>query len=212
MTTTSPTNPGWRIQLAIHRAVRRDSGRLAAALADDAVISDAVRAYWSVTASQLHHHHEFEDTVVWPLLGQRLGDRVAALLARNAHEHEVMASAMDEFDAALATTDATSALVALSQMQEAIESHLAHEEADVLPLIPEGFTSEDLAFFQAEDAKTNAPNIFLPWMLDDAPNEDLEFFTGPMPAPVRDSLESVWMPQRRLTVQALGRTVSVVSA
>src|SRR6516162_7863994 len=100
MTTTSPTNPGWRIQLAIHRAVRRDSGRLAAALADDAVISDAVRAYWSVTASQLHHHHEFEDTVVWPLLGQRLGDRVAALLARNAHEHEVMASAMDEFDVA----------------------------------------------------------------------------------------------------------------
>jgi hypothetical protein len=181
-------------------------------LADDAVISDAVRAYWSVTASQLHHHHEFEDTVVWPLLGQRLGDRVAALLARNAHEHEVMASAMDEFDAALATTDATSALVALSQMQEAIESHLAHEEADVLRLIPEGFTPEDLAFFQAEDAKTNAPNVFLPWMLDDAPNEDLEFFTGPMPAPVRENLESVWMPQRRLIVEALGRSVSVVSA
>ena len=212
MTTTTPTNPGWRIQLAIHRAVRRDAGRLGAALAGDGEISDAVRAYWSVTASQLHHHHEFEDTVVWPLLGQRLGGRVDALLARNVQEHEIMASAMDEFDVALATTDATAARVALVRMQEAIESHLAHEEADVLPLIPEGFTPEDLAFFQAEDAKTNAPNIFLPWMLDDAPNEDLEFFTGPMPAPVRENLESVWMPQRRLTVQALGRTVSVVSA
>ena len=212
MTTTSPTNPGWRIQLAIHRAVRRDSGRLAAALADDAVISDAVRAYWSVTASQLHHHHEFEDTVVWPLLGQRLGGRVDALLARNVQEHEIMASAMDEFDVALATTDATAARVALVRMQEAIESHLAHEEADVLPLIPEGFTAEDLAFFQAEDAKTNAPDVFLPWMLDDAPDEDLEFFTGPMPAPVRENLQAIWMPRRRLTVEALSHTASVVSA
>ena len=32
-TTTATTNPGWRVQLAIHRAVRRDAGRLATALA-----------------------------------------------------------------------------------------------------------------------------------------------------------------------------------
>jgi hypothetical protein len=34
MTATTPTNPGWRIQLAIHRAVRRDVSRLSAALAE----------------------------------------------------------------------------------------------------------------------------------------------------------------------------------
>ena len=97
-------------------------------------------------------------------------------------------------------------------MRETVESHLTHEEADVLPLIPEAFTPEDLAFFQAEDAKTNAPNVFLPWMLDDAPDEDLELFTGQMPAPVQESLECVWMPQRRLIVEALEHTASVVSA
>lgn len=212
MTTTTPTNPGWRIQLAIHRAVRRDVDRLGAALAGDGEISDAVRAYWSVTASQLHHHHELEDTVVWPLLGQRLGDRVEALLARNVHEHQVMVSAMDEFDTALTTTGAASARVALVRMRETVEGHLTHEEVDVLPLIPEAFTPEDLAFFQAEDAKTNAPDVFLPWMLDDAPDEDLEFFTGPMPAPVRENLQAIWMPRRRLTVEALSHTASVVSA
>ena len=212
MTMTTPTNPGWRIQLAIHRAVRRDVDRLGAALAGDGEISDAVRAYWSVTASQLHHHHELEDTVVWPLLGQRLGDRVEALLARNVHEHQVMVSAMDEFDTALTTTGAASARVALVRMRETVEGHLTHEEADVLPLIPEAFTPEDLAFFQAEDAKTNAPDVFLPWMLDDAPDEDLEFFTGPMPAPVRENLQAIWMPRRRLTVEALSHTASVVSA
>ena len=35
MTTSTPTNPGWRIQLAIHRAVRRDATRLAIALDED---------------------------------------------------------------------------------------------------------------------------------------------------------------------------------
>jgi len=214
MTTTAPTNPGWRIQLAIHRAVRRDVTRLADALADGHEIPiDAMQAYWDVTAAQLHHHHTFEDTLLWPLLGKRLGDRVGVLLARNAHEHQVMASAMDVFDATLAatTTAPDAARAALGRMQAAIETHLAHEEADVLPLIPEAFTMEDIAFFRAEDAKTNAPEVFLPWMLDDAPEADLAFFTGTMPAPVQAQLESSWLPQRRVTIEALSPTKSVVA-
>jgi hypothetical protein len=214
MTTTTPTNPGWRIQLAIHRAVRRDVSRLRAALADgQEVPAGAVQDYWGVTAAQLHHHHEFEDTVVWPLMGERLGSRVEALLARNGHEHEVMAAAMAQLDAAVgsASRDTTVAGAALVHMEEAIETHLAHEEADVLPLIPEAFTMDDIAFFQAEDAKTNAANVFLPWMLDDAPEADVAFFTGAMPAPVREQLESAWMPQWLQTVDALRRTTAGTS-
>lgn len=212
MTTTSPTNPGWRMQMAIHRAVRRDVARLSIALGGSGVPADAVRAYWAVTAAQLHHHHEFEDTVIWPLMRGRLGDRGDALLTRNAHEHELMAAAMDEFDTAVAGTDPAAAGVVLAQMREAIESHLDHEEADVLPLTPEAFTADDFAYFQAESAKTNTPDAFLPWMLDDAPAEDLAFFTERMPAPVRAQLESDWMPKRRVTVEALRLTGSVVVA
>ncbi len=211
MTTTTPTNPGWRGQLAIHRAVRRDAARLALALADGQDASQAVRAYWAVAAAQLHHHHQFEDTVVWPLLGERLGERVGTLLARNAHEHQVMAAAMEEFDAALASADVASARGALGRMQEAIEVHLVHEEADVLPRIPEAFTAEDIAFFQAEDAKTNPPSAFLPWMLDDAPDDDVAFFTGHMPPPVRQQLDSQWAPAWRTSVEALRLPAAVVS-
>jgi hypothetical protein len=205
MTATTPTNPGWRIQLAIHRAVRRDAARLAGALADsDEAPTAAVRAYWALTAAQLHHHHIFEDTVIWPLMGERLGDRVQALLARNEHEHEVMASAMEAFDTALSGTDTVPARHALELLTDAIGVHLAHEEADVLPLIPEAFTMEDIAFFQAEDAKTNAARAFLPWMLDDAPDEDVAFFTAHMPPPVREQLDSGWTPRWRQSVDALG--------
>jgi hypothetical protein len=204
MTAITPMNPGWRVQLAIHRAVRRDTARLGVALAEGGEVpSDVVRSYWAVTAAQLHHHHEFEDSVVWPLMSERLGDRVGGLLARNAQEHQVMASAMDTFDIALATSDSASASGSLGRLQEAIEMHLAHEEADVLPLIPEAFTLEDIAFFQAEDAKTNAPSTFLPWMLDDASDDDFAFFTENMPPLVREQLDSEWTPSWRRTVEAL---------
>jgi hypothetical protein len=204
--TTTPRNPGWTVQLAVHRAVRRDVARLSGALAEGRGTSPtAISAYWAETASQLHHHHEFEDTLVWPLMGERLGGRVESLLARNGREHLAMATAMDEFDAVVdtMTMDTAAGRDALGRLKEAIETHLRDEEADVLPLIPEAFTLDDIAFFQAESAKTNPPQAFLPWVLDDAPDADLAFFTGHMPAPIRAQLESNWMPRRRMTVDAL---------
>jgi hypothetical protein len=211
-TTTTTTNPGWRIQLAVHQAVRRDVTRLSAALAGGGDVPvEAARAYWSVTAAQLHHHHELEDAVISPLMVERLGDRVETLLTRNSQEHEVMAATMDEFDSALAASDIAPAGAALARMQQAIEAHLAAEEADLLPLIPDAFTPDDIAYVQAESTKTNAASAFLPWMLDDAPEEDLAFFTATMPAPVVAQLESDWMPKRQMTVEALCLTGPVAA-
>jgi iron-sulfur cluster repair protein YtfE (RIC family) len=204
--TTTPTHPGWTVQLAIHRAVRRDAARLSAALTEGRdTPPEVIRDYWNETAAQLHDHHVFEDTIVWPLMGERLGERVDALLARNAREHLAMATAMEDFDTTLSTmtTSATATRRALQHMVEAIETHLAHEEADVLPLIPEAFTLEDMAFFSTESAKTNPPEAFLPWVLDNATVADLDFFTRIMPAPIRTELESHWIPQRRIKMDAL---------
>jgi len=212
-TPTTTLHPGWKVQLAVHRAVRRDTARLAAALADGSAPPAAVQAYWAATAEQLHEHHVFEDNVVWPLMAERLEGRVAALLGRNANEHVAMAAAMDNFDRAVAAlaTDTGAARVALAQLHDAIETHLGHEEAEVLPLIPEAFTIEDVMFFSTESAKTNPAPAFLPWLLDDAPDDDVAFFTGPMPDPVRAALESEWTPRWRATVDALV-TEPVVSA
>lgn len=212
--TEASENPGWRIQLAVHRAVRRDVQRLVGALAQGRGTSpQAVRTYWGDTAFQLNHHHEFEDTVIWPLLGERLGDRVESLLVRNAGEHVAMAAAMASFADAVATTTSgrSAARMALRRMKEAIETHLAHEEADVLPLIPEAFTLDDIKFFQAESAKENAPSAFLPWIFDDAPEADVVFLTGPMPAAVQAELELSWLPQRQAKVDALGLRESAVA-
>ena len=177
MMATTPQHPGWIVQLAVHRAVRRDIARLSAALAEGRETSPAaIAVYWAETSVQLHHHHELEDTVVAPLMGERLGERIQSLRARNEQEHVVMAAAMDEFDSAVGATrfEISAARNALARLHGAIETHLSHEEADVLPLIPEAFSLDDVAFF-----------------------------TGRLPAPVREQLESSWMPRRRATVDAL---------
>ncbi len=202
---TTTLDPGWRVQLAVHRAVRRDLRRLSSALEGRGTPQAAILAYWAVTRGQLHEHHVLEDEVVWPLMRQRLGAPVEALLDRNAQEHQDMAAAMEEFGAVVAsmTTDTAPARAALGRLHEVVEKHLAHEEADVLPLIPDAFTLEDIAFFTAEAAKTNPPSVFLPWLLDDAPETDVAFFTGPMPPPVENELRSTWTPQWRAKVDAL---------
>ena len=213
--TTTPQDPGWTIQLAVHRAVRRDATRLAGAFSQGRVaFPAAISAYWAETATQLHHHHELEDTVLWPLMGERLGARVGSPLACNAQEHVVMAAAMDDFDAAVGaiSTDTAAAREALRRLAEAVETHLAHEEAEVLPLIPEAFTADDLAFFKVESAKTNPASAFLPWVLDDAPASELAFFGGAIPVAVREQLESTWLPRRRAVVDALLGQPSVVTA
>jgi len=204
--TTTPQHPGWIVQLAVHRAVRRDIARISAALAEGREAPPAVvSAYWAETAIQLHHHHELEDTVLAPLMVERLGERVESLRARNGQEHVTMAAAMDAFDDVVnaPTFDISAARDSLTRLHGAIETHLGHEEADVLPLVPEAFTLDDVAFFQAESAKTNPPQAFLPWVLDDAPEADLAFFIGRLPAPVREQLESNWLPRRRTAVDAL---------
>ena len=217
MPTTTELHPGWSVQLAIHRAVRRDLSRLSGALEVGTPSSaDAIRSYWADFAAALHHHHDLEDRVVWPLLAERLDGRADMLLARNARQHESMSTAMDDCEAALSTmtADPSPAAASLATAAEQILNHLADEEADICPLIPEAFTPEDVAFFMAESAKLDPPQAFLPWVLDDAEDVDVEFFTGSMPAPVRAALQTTWLPSRRMRLDTPGLTgrVGVVGA
>jgi len=209
MTTTAALHPGWTVQLAIHRAVRRDLTRLSDALArSDAAIPPAVRAYWGETARQLHHHHILEDSAIWPLMAERLGPPVRGLLERNAAEHMTMAAAMDEFESVATATagDLAGARIALVRLAQTVDTHLGHEERDVLPLIPDAFSAEDIAFFSAESGRTNPADRFLPWVLDGATDDDGRFFTGALPGPVRTTLDSRWMPQWLATVDDMTRT------
>ena len=58
--------------------------------------------------------------------------------------------------------------------------------------------------FSAAAAETDPPNVFLPWLLDDATDDDIAFYTGSMPDSVRAELQSEWIPRWLTKVNALG--------
>jgi iron-sulfur cluster repair protein YtfE (RIC family) len=213
------TGKGIGMLMAIHGAVRRDLDRLTSAVSSlsDAAIVEADRrvgatglsAYWSCFAEQLHHHHTIEDTEVFPYLRRSLAGKGAAVLDAMGAEHEAIDAAQDAtqaaMDALLAAPTADNAVVLRSRLatfREVVVAHLAHEEEAAVPLIVEGFDTEYWMAFMSR-RQQEAPDAFLPWVLDGAPAPAVDQVTSELPPPVRTLLLEQWTPAHASRVAAL---------
>ncbi|HTY72998.1 MAG TPA: hemerythrin domain-containing protein [Actinomycetes bacterium] len=202
---TTTLHPGVAVQYAVHAAVRRDMDRLVGSLGTHAAPDAAVLGYAEEFLFQLHHHHTFEDDAVWPLMRERLGD-MTDLLDRNLAEHADVVASVEDFAAEVQHLDGDRdpARAAAVRMREVVSLHLAHEEADVIPFVPQAFTLDDVARFQALSAEENPPSRFLPWVLESAPPPIAAGFAAVLPAPVQQALTDTWMPAWQAKVDALG--------
>lgn len=179
----------------VHAAVRRDVDRTEQALrvlADgDAARARQIRVAWRNLVRELTHHHEAEDTHVWPFLATRAFD--AALLAAMEEEHvamkQALASCSAAIDAVVATPTAVSARAAADEVvraREVINGHLAHEEADVEGLM--GELEGDPEWKAVVDRMRPASIIdaanALAWMQDGAGERERSSLRASVPAPV----------------------------
>ncbi|UOY02156.1 hemerythrin domain-containing protein [Blastococcus sp. PRF04-17] len=164
----------------IHAAVRRDLDRLDAALGqvsdgDRARAAELARAYANLRL-ELTHHHEGEDTHIWPML-ERAGVSPELLRAMEA-EHHAMADALAETSAAMtrfsdtaSATDAAAARASVGRTRAVVDRHLAHEEDELEPALrPHLGTPE----WKAVEKKLRAvsPGVggrFFAWLTDGIP-------------------------------------------
>ena len=123
--------------LMSHHAFRRDIGCFSRALASfeasDRDRVEALRQEWKSFRGALHGHHEMEDTRVFPhLRGQR--PELAAAIDRLSAEHHLidplLARGDQAFGDALQLDEARAVVAELSSL---LDSHLAYEEAEVVP-------------------------------------------------------------------------------
>ena len=179
----------------IHAAVRRDVDRTEQALraiADhDAARARQIQAAWRNLVRELTHHHEAEDTHLWPFLLSRGVD--AGLLQQMESEHGAMkhalASSSAAIDSVVATpTSATASAAAdeVSRAKEVINQHLAHEERDVEA--PLGNLDDDPEF-KALSKKLRPASIVdaanaLAWMEDGAGERERSSLRSTIPGPV----------------------------
>jgi iron-sulfur cluster repair protein YtfE (RIC family) len=129
---------------AIHDALRRDLDELLHSTAS----RSAARARWIVFRNQLRFHLTAERVVMWPLARAKLsGDTHGkALLDAMEDEHQLIGPLYAVTDDAIAMdTDPLRLHQLLTRLRTRLTSHLAHEEADALPLIARVMSQAELA-------------------------------------------------------------------
>ena len=191
----------WLVMNALHDAFRRDLDQLLDTTAGPA----AVRARWQGFRGQLHFHHTAEDTVMWPPVRAKLiGDPAGlALMEEMEAEHAQIDPLLATVDDAIAVSAEPARLrEVLTRLQETLAGHLAHEEADALPLISKVLTRAELGQIGRAIARQGglrqAATMF-PWALSEARPEARDRVLAELPAPARLLYRAVWLPryQRR---------------
>jgi hemerythrin-like domain-containing protein len=179
----------------IHGAVRRDLDRLADALAtlpdgDTARARDLARAFANLRL-ELTHHHEGEDTLIYPWLRQE--GLAPDLLPVMEAEHAAMAAALAETDTALAALAAggsaaelAAARASVARTREVVDVHLVHEESELEPVVVARMDSPGWKRVEKQ-LRSQPPAVagrFFAWVTDGMQDEHRAHLRETVPAPV----------------------------
>jgi hypothetical protein len=189
VTANHPDRINFTEMYVTHDGFRRDLARMAEAAAAGRAGAPKVREGWETFKRQLQVHHTVEDAWLWPKLEERLAGRPddLALLAEMEAEHAVIDPQLEAIDAALAAGSGDVA-ARVAELRTALEQHLAHEEADALPLIQSVMTPKDWAGFRgamARRQRLSGASEWIPWITDGMPPADARRWLQRMPPPLR---------------------------
>ena len=205
--------------MSIHGAVRRDLDRTQTAVAALAVHEEAresgvqtVQEYYRRFVAMLEHHHHVEDDEVWPHLEQVFGARIAGVIGAMVGEHDDVvaaerraSTAVEKLTAASSTEDLRATQESLASFAAVVEGHLTHEESAAVPYVAQDEDAAYWADFMARRQQDEGPDVFLPWVLETAPQPMVEAVTSELPPPVRALLVEQWTPVHERLVAALPR-------
>jgi len=194
----------WLLMDALHDAFRRDLDQLLNTTADHA----AIRARWQIFRGQLHFHHAAEDTAMWPPVRAKLaGDPAGlALLDEMQAEHAQIDPVLAAVDEALSIDAWDRADGLLHHLQATLTRHLAHEEAEALPLISKVLTGGELRHVCraiAREGGLRQAAIMFPWALADASSDTRQQVLARLPASARLLYRTRWLPSYRRRAPAL---------
>ena len=179
----------------IHAAFRRDLARFDKALgafpAGSRERADQLSAAWDNFASQLHHHHQDEETIFWPALRELGADE--ALVGDLGGEHARMLTALDTASASMQTfhsdpsaANAAAARTAVAELHRSVEEHLTHEERDLEPFMASQLATPQLKAAQVAVRKAHkgGAGTFFAWLMDGKDPDVASALRHEIPAPV----------------------------
>jgi len=95
-------------------------------------------AWWSKVATNIHHHHDYEETIFFPKLAERV-----TLPARLTADHKQLLKLMDNATETIKQANTTAGIqearAAVARLGDFMLPHLKEEEDDVMPIMYEEF-------------------------------------------------------------------------
>jgi hemerythrin-like domain-containing protein len=183
----------------IHTTLRREL-KLGALQVRNVAEGDVERAavlleHLRLIDAVLHHHHDSEDRMVWPLLLERTPDVAGALVPLMEEQHQAIDAALAEVDARMPAFGETAGVRegaaladALDSMVKLLVEHLAVEEERALPLMERNITQEEWTQVTSDGAgefdQEKIPVLFGMMMYEGDPDTIRDVING-MPPEVR---------------------------
>ncbi|WP_306209536.1 hemerythrin domain-containing protein [Actinoplanes sp. RD1] len=190
----------WEMVL-VHRVFRREFRILPAIIRavppGDKARAEVVGEHLGEVSHGLHHHHEAEDELLWPIMLDRVGLH-ADVVHRMEAQHLRLAELLGRLDAlnsqwrASARQETRDGLAdVVAQVSPVLEEHLGDEERDLLPLVSEFVTQAEWDAL-GERGKEILPRndlrkalVFLGASLEEASPAEARRFLATLPLPAR---------------------------
>jgi hemerythrin HHE cation binding domain-containing protein len=189
---------GWPLMTTIHDALRRDLDQLI----HPAASHPATRARWIVFRDQLRFHFAAEHTAMWPQVQAKLTGEPQGQALLDAMEDErrligPLQAVTD--DAFTMDTDPERLRQLLIRLRTRVISHLAHEEAEALPLISQIMSPGELggitrAIRGGHNLRRAAATV--PWALAGVSPDVRTGVLDQLPVPTRVLCQRVWLPRQ----------------
>jgi hemerythrin-like domain-containing protein len=193
------TKPNTHEMVVIHRVFRREF-QLLPDLIEQVAGGNTQRAavlaeHLTDLVSSLHHHHEGEDDLLWPVLLAK-ATLQTELVHRMESQHEALSTALEKVEKLTPAWAATANPADRDELAKAVressvilEEHMAEEEKEILPVVDEHLTAEEWDKLGDRGAKSISDKrkrlLFLGMILEEATPAEAELFWIHIPAPVK---------------------------
>ncbi len=143
-----------RDMVVVHDALRRELALMPPLVRDvgtgDLARTRVVADHVAFVMSLLHHHHQGEDRLLWPVLQPRVPGPLGETVALMERQHQGIHESSEHAGEALArwragpdAIDRDALADALEEVADRVNAHLAAEEADLLPLAGQHLSEDE---------------------------------------------------------------------
>ncbi|TDC49131.1 hypothetical protein E1281_23770 [Actinomadura sp. KC345] len=187
---------------AAYAAFRRDTARMEAAAGAGGVPMDAALANtWSLFRFHWRIQDNTEKIALWTVMYAKDAGgpgRLGIVLDAMAMRAMRVVPMIDAVDAALEHGDRLMFAHYTRDLRASVEALLEFKESDVLPLIPDTLTAFEWGTFDVEfrrEIGMRGLGVFLPWLLDGAPDGTRRAVLDLLPPPIRLFYRTSWRPR-----------------